>query len=30
MIERAHAYLPHEMSVVIEDFYNYMTDKWRE
>lgn len=30
MIERANAYLPHEMSVVIEDFYNYMADKWCE
>ena len=30
MIERANAYLPHEMSVIIEDFYNCMTDKWRD
>ena len=26
MIERASSYLPHEMKVVVEDFYNYLAD----
>ena len=30
MIERANSYLPHEMSVVVEDFYNNLADNCRE